>query len=444
MSKVGLVIKREYLTRVRNKTFLLSTFLLPVVLVLFIVGSAFLAAKSAEKHKRIAVINGPDFMRNSLKSDSAKVLFSFDATANDSNFSSKGYDGILILNTDSNTRKFVLYTKKTLGADSKEHIENKLDKAFENRLLENKGIKSAELDTISKITRANASIINNELKDSKGSTTKVNAALNNGIGFFCGILIYMTMFIFGAMVMRGVMEEKTNRIAEVIVSSVKPFQLMLGKIIGIGAVGLTQLLLWIILIFGIFSVAQLFLSPDTISSQTQNLQQMQQAGTIPGGGGSAAMAKSMSEITGMIASLPLFKIITCFVFYFLGGYLFYSSLFAAIGSVINEDPQEAQSLMLPITMPIIFGFIILSSNINTPDSPAMFWASMIPFTSPIVMMGRIANDVPWWQLGLSMSLLIAGFLFTTWMAGKIYRTGILMYGKKATWKEMFKWAFRKS
>jgi ABC-2 type transport system permease protein len=444
MSKVGLIIKREYITRVRNKTFLLSTFLLPVVLLLFIFGSAFLAAKSAEKQKKIAVINGPDFMHSSLKSDTAKVLFSFDATANDSNFSSKGYDGILILNTDSNTRKFVLYSKKTLGADSKGYIEGRLDKAFENRLLENKGIKPAELDTISKITKAKASEITNKLKDGRGGTKKVSAELNNVIGFFCGILIYMTMFIFGAMVMRGVMEEKTNRIAEVIVSSVKPFQLMLGKIIGIGAVGLTQLLLWIILIFGIFGVAQLFLSPDTITSQTQNLQQMQQAGTVPGGGSSVVMAQKLSEITGMLASLPLFKIIFCFVFYFLGGYLFYSSLFAAIGSVINEDPQEAQSLMLPITMPIIFGFIILSSNINTPDSPAMFWASMIPFTSPIVMMGRIANDVPWWQLGLSMALLIGGFLFTTWMAGKIYRTGILLYGKKASWKEMIKWTFRKS
>ncbi len=445
MSKVGLIIKREYVTRVRNKTFLLSTFLLPIMMLLFVVGSAFFAAKSGEKQKKIAVINDPGFIRNNLKADSAKVLFSFDATATDTNFAGKGYDGILILNKDSANRTFLLYSKKTLSSASKEYIENKLDKAFENRQLENRGIKIAQLDSVTKETKSNASVIKNELKDSKGSTTKVNAAVNYGIGFGSGILIYITMFIFGAMVMRGVMEEKTNRIAEVIVSSVKPFQLMLGKIIGIGAVGLTQLLLWIILIFGLLTAAQLFIPGDTMK-QVQELQQMQQSGAIPGGGGFAASeaAKNIFEMQSTLASIPWFKIISCFIFYFLGGYLFYSSLFAAIGSVINEDPQEAQSLMLPITMPIIFGFIILSSNISTPDSPAMFWASIIPFTSPIVMMGRIASDVPWWQLTLSMTLLIAGFLFTTWLAGKIYRTGILMYGKKATWKEMFKWAFRKS
>jgi ABC-2 type transport system permease protein len=156
------------------------------------------------------------------------------------------------------------------------------------------------------------------------------------------------------------------------------------------------------------------------------------------------MAIKMLQLQKDISSINWTLIISCFIFYFLGGYLFYASLFAAIGSVINEDPQEAQSLMLPITMPIIFAFIILSSNLSTPDSKIMVWASMIPFTSPIVMMGRIPSGVPAWQLAISMVLLIAGFIFTTWLAGKIYRTGILMYGKKASWKEMFKWAFRKS
>jgi ABC-2 type transport system permease protein len=445
MSKVGLIIKREYITRVRNKTFLLSTFLLPIMMLLFIFGSAFFAAKSSEKQKKLAVINDPGFIRSNLKVDSAKVLFSFDATATDTNFAAKGYDGILVLNKDSANRNFVLYSKKTLSATTKEYIENKLDKAFENRQLENRGIKIAQLDSITKETKSNAAVIKNELKDSKGAAIKVNAAVNSGIGFASGILIYITMFIFGAMVMRGVMEEKTNRIAEVVVSSVKPFQLMLGKIIGIGAVGLTQLLLWVVLIFGLITVAQFFI-PGDVMKQVEELQKMQQSGAIPGGGmvATSDAAKNIFELQSTITSIPWLKIISCFIFYFLGGYLFYSSLFAAIGSVINEDPQEAQSLMLPITMPIIFGFIILSGNITTPDSPTMVWASMIPFTSPIVMMGRIANDVPWWQLGLSMALLVAGFLFTTWLAGKIYRTGILMYGKKATWKEMFKWAFRKS
>jgi ABC-2 type transport system permease protein len=287
--------------------------------------------------------------------------------------------------------------------------------------------------------------VKNEVISQEGKSKKVNAGVNSAIGIFSGILIYLTMFIFGAMVMRGVMEEKTNRIAEVIVSSIKPFELMLGKILGIGAVGLTQLLLWIVLIFGLFTVAQLFI-PNDVMEQVNELQKMQQNDTLPMGGGMAFsdQANKISDMMTTMNNVPWGKIIFCFIFYFLGGYLFYASLFAAVGSVINEDPQEAQSLMLPITMPIIFGFLILSSNINTPDSPAMFWGSMIPFTSPIVMMGRVASDVPWWQLVLSMALLVAGFLFTVWLAGKIYRTGILLYGKKTSWKEMFKWAFRRS
>ena len=293
------------------------------------------------------------------------------------------------------------------------------------------------LDSISKSANG-AYSLDNRVKNEKGGTKEVNAGVNTGIGFISGILIYITMFIFGAMVMRGVMEEKTNRIAEVMVSSVKPFQLMMGKILGIAAVGLTQLALWVILVTALSTAATAFL-PHELLQQAGDASQ-----SIPVGGNPVAASK-FAELSKAVSSVNWLQVISCFAFYFLGGYLFYASLFAAIGSVINEDPQEAQSLMLPITMPIIFGFIILSNNLNTPDSPAMVWASMIPFTSPIVMMGRIpSGGVSWYELLLSMGLLVAGFLFTTWMAGKIYRTGILMYGKKASWKEMFKWAFRKT
>ena len=222
------------------------------------------------------------------------------------------------------------------------------------------------------------------------------------------------------------------------VSSVKPFELMMGKILGIAAVGLTQLLLWIILVMILSTAASAFLPHEMIQQAGQANQAM------PMGGNNTAMAAKFADMSKAFGSVNWLMILSFFLFYFLGGYLFYASLFAAIGSVINEDPQEAQSLMLPITMPIIFAFIIMSSNLNTPDSNIMVWASMIPFTSPIVMMSRIPSGVPWYQLAASMSLLIGGFIFTTWLAGKIYRTGILMYGKKASWKEMFKWAFRKS
>ena len=437
MNKIWLILKREYVTRVRNKTFLLSTFLLPIVMILFIFGTAFFAASSKDKLKKIAVVNDPGYFKNNLQTDTTRLNFVFTSGIDSSNFKSKGYDAVLNLNNDSVGKKFTAHSEKQLGIDAKEMMEERLDKAYEKYQLQQKGIRKEILDSISKKSMG-AYSIDNRIASEKGKSQEVNAAVNYGVGFGSGILIYITMFIFGAMVMRGVMEEKTNRIAEVMVSSVKPFELMMGKILGIAAVGLTQLLLWIILVMILSTAASAFLPHEMIQQAGQANQAM------PMGGNNTAMAAKFADMSKAFGSVNWLMILSFFLFYFLGGYLFYASLFAAIGSVINEDPQEAQSLMLPITMPIIFAFIIMSSNLNTPDSNIMVWASMIPFTSPIVMMSRIPSGVPWYQLVASMSLLIGGFIFTTWLAGKIYRTGILMYGKKASWKEMFKWAFRKS
>jgi ABC-2 type transport system permease protein len=437
MNKILIIIRREYITRVRNKTFLLSTFLFPIVIILFIVGSTFLAIKSRNKEK-IAIINDPGFLQKNLKSDSSFVIFNFPMDVNSANYSEKGYSGLLRVNADTARQKYVIESKKTLSIESMEFIERQINKAIEYDMLQQRSIDKQVLDSISAASKI-AAKVENKLDTGE----KANAGLAYGIGFGSGILIYITMFIFGAMVMRGVMEEKTNRIAEVMVSSVKPFQLMMGKIIGIAAVGLTQLLLWIIFIVILLSIIPLFVPAETVD-QFQQMQQAQQQ--MPGGGNNSMAIQLLQAKATFIGEVNWPLIIACFLFYFLGGYLFYAALFAAVGSVINEDPQEAQSLMLPITMPIIFAFIILSTSISNPDSPTAFWGSIIPFTSPIVMMGRIANGVPeavpWWQLFLSMALLIGGFVFTTWFAGKIYRTGILLYGKKASWKEMIRWIRR--
>ncbi|MEP6675589.1 MAG: ABC transporter permease [Ferruginibacter sp.] len=440
MNKILLVITREYVTRVRNKTFLLSTFLLPIVLLLFIFGSVFFASQAKESHKKIAVINDPGIFGNNLQTDSSKIIFNFAAGVDTLNFLDKGYDGVLDFKHDSVKRQYLIITKKQLGLGNKSYIEGQINKAFEKKLLIQSNIRKAVLDSIDQEV-ARIPELENRKWNGK-STENVNAGVTSGIGFGCGILIYITMFIFGAMVMRGVMEEKTNRIAEVMVSCIKPFQLMMGKIIGIACVGLTQLLLWLILILTLLFAVTFFIPHESI----HEFQQMQQAGNLTGMGSGNSMAMAFlntkSTVTNMV---PWLLVISCFIFYFLGGYLFYASLFAAVGSVVNEDPQEAQSLMMPISMPLVFGFIIMSTNTGNPDSPAMFWGSIIPFTSPIVMMGRIpSGTVPMWQIFLSMLLLIGGFLFTTWLAAKIYRTGILLYGKKVTWKEMFKWAFRRS
>lgn len=437
MNKIWIVIKREYITRVRNKTFLLSTFLLPIFFIVFIVGSTVLAVSSRSKEK-IAVINDQGFFEKNLKSDSSFLVFEFPDDVNSTNYLEKGYTGLLRINSDTARNKYVIESKKSLSRESMSYIENQMNKATEVNMLQQLNIDKKVLDSISKESKARSQVVN-ELNSGK----EVNNGLAYGIGFGSGIIIYITMFIFGAMVMRGVMEEKTNRIAEVIVSSIKPFQLMMGKIIGIAAVGLTQLLLWIGFIALVLAIIPLFIPTETLE-QFQQIQQAQQQ--IPGGANNSMAMGILQAKENFVSDVNWGTILSCFLFYFLGGYLFYASLFAAVGSVINEDPQEAQSLMLPITMPIIFAFIILTTSIENPDSPMAFWGSIIPFTSPIVMMGRIANGVPeavpYWQLFLSMALLIGGFIFTTWAAGKIYRTGILLYGKKSSWKEMIKWIRR--
>jgi ABC-2 type transport system permease protein len=269
-----------------------------------------------------------------------------------------------------------------------------------------------------------AAMANSDAKeDGKQST------VGFAVGYISSFAIYITILIYGTMVMRGVSEEKTNRIAEIIISSVKPFQLMMGKILGIGAVGLTQFFLWIVLIIIFSSASFLFLPHEVV----------QDAGSAESQAHAAGFLQSLSTI-----NLPL--VIFSFGFYFIFGYLFYASLFAAVGSAINEDAQDTQSLMLPVTMPVVLAIVIMMQAINQPSGSLATWSSMIPFFSPVVMMARlpfgVPETVPVWQLLLSMVLLFGGFLFTTWLSAKIYRTGILLYGKKTNWKEMWKWAMR--
>ncbi len=443
MNKVSLIIQREYITRVSNKRFLLMTILMPLIFIVFIVGSAYFGASIREEVK-IAIAVDPGFLKENLKGEEGDVVFEFSQGVDSLNFTQKGFDGVLYPTLIDEKLVANLHSKKQLGFEKTNYIDRQLNKAVENNLLLERGIQKSTLDSIASASKENVTV-RNLVSDEKGKTKESNAGLAYGIGFGSGILIYMTMFIFGSMVMRGVAEEKTNRIAEVIISSCKPFELMLGKIVGIAGVGLTQLLLWIALITALSTSLSVILPVETIQ-QAQTIQNSQMP---PGTINNATMAAKILEAkTTLTEGVNWLMIIGFFLFYFLGGYLFYASLFAAVGSVINEDPQEAQQLMLPITMPIIFSFVILNGVLANPSSNMSVWTSIIPFTSPIIMMGRIPfgvpATVPYWQLAASMISLIGGFIFTTWFAGKIYRTGILMYGKKVTWKEMIKWTFRKS
>jgi ABC-2 type transport system permease protein len=436
MNKTLLIIKREYLSRVKKKSFILSTILLPLFFVGMIATVTYIQVQDVDTEK-VAVVDNTGVFKGNLE-NTKTLSFEFPANIDTSNYAEKGYDAILF--TPVASEGYQLYSKKQFGIIAKSQVEDQINKAVENSLLKKKfDITSKAIDSIRK--QAGEAKIENYY----GEKTKVqrgDSALASVVGYFAGFLIYITLFIYGSMVMRGVMEEKVSRIAEVVISSVKPFQLMLGKIIGIGAVGITQFIMWIILIMGLVSVASAFLPHETLQQASEASQQMN------GQGAMAAKAAAGFNLSQSLSGVNWFLIVGCFLFYFTFGYLFYAALFAAVGSAVNEDIQEAQSLMLPITMPIIIAIIIMMKAVTAPASSMATWASMIPFFSPIVMMARIPygvpGTVPYWQLGTSMLLLVGGFFLTTWISAKIYRTGILMYGKKSSWKEMAKWAFRKA
>ncbi|MBN8674970.1 MAG: ABC transporter permease [Chitinophagales bacterium] len=425
MNKILLIIKREYLTKVRKKTFIISTLLFPLLYLGLIFGIGYLGEKS-KKNLTVAVVDSSGYFdagriarANSKDSSSVLVLTSMKVDSLKSNLGATTFDAFVVIPAISDwktgLKNISLQADKTLGMETAMPVQSKLNNIWGEIKNEKLGISDS---TINQLESSQVSIkpvnINDENADSKIAGT---------IGYVAGFLIYFILLIYGSQVMMGVMEEKTNRIAEVIVSSVKPFQLMLGKILGIGLVALTQFFLWIAFIFIVYNVTKASGAGDSVSGMVGGVQ------------------KVFSSI-----NVPL--VLFCFVFYFLGGFFFYSSLYAAIGSAVNEDMREAQSLSFPVTMLVIFSIALMSMAMNDPTGPIAVWGSIIPFSSPIVMMARIPygvpGTVPWWQLGLSMALLIAGFVFTTWFAGKIYRTGILMYGKKPTWKELIKWAFRKN
>jgi ABC-2 type transport system permease protein len=440
MNKILLVIQREYLVRVRNKTFILSTILTPLLFAGLITTVTIISVKNFDREK-IAVIDNTGALKGNLENTKA-LSFEFPAGVDSTNYIAKGYTAVLYTPGGA-VDNYKLISKKQFGLAAQGQLEDKINETLENQLLKSKyNVDIKELET----ERKKAGAAKSDQTYQEGSEVKKgNSGLAYGIGYGSGFLIYITLLIYGTMVMRGVTEEKTNRIAEVIVSSVKPFQLMMGKIIGIGAVGLTQFLIWIILLVGLTTAATAFLSPETLQ-QAQDASQQMPNGNM--GASAAQAAGGFASFKEILGQANWFLIVGCFLFYFLFGYLFYASLFAAVGSTVNEDAQDAQSLQLPITMPIIVSIIIMINAITNPSGSLATWASLIPFCSPIVMMARIPfgvpGTVPYWQLILSMVLLVAGFLLTTWLSAKIYRTGILMYGKKASWKEMWKGAFKKS
>jgi ABC-2 type transport system permease protein len=396
--------------------------------------------------KKIAVIeDGSDLFKNVIPdTKDADYIYLENTSVEDlkTTFEEAGYYGILwispeIINTPNAIQFF---SKKQPAMSLLDHISNSLEKEIERQKLIAYNIK--DLDNILKDVKTSVSIQTKRI-DESGKEKSTSTGIAMALAYISGFLMYMLVFMFGSMVMRGVIEEKTSRVIEVIVSSVKPVQLMMGKIIGVALVGLTQFLIWIFLTVAMVAVVKTTIMKDKgVTEITQNIPQDIMTGDQQE---VAATKTEMSE--GMAEFSKLFDnamnqdwllIIFSFIFYFITGYLLYASVFAAIGSAVDNE-TETQQFMLPVTIPIIFALMVAMGTMQNPESSIAFWFSIIPFTSPIVMMARIPFGVPYWQIIISMVLMLITFMGFVWMAAKVYRTGILMYGKKSSWKEIWKW-----
>lgn len=436
MSKISLIIKREYSTRVMKKSFILLTFLTPVLLVGMISLIVYLGTIKDDKVKKIVVVDKTGLYKDVLKNNES-YEFSLSSETIDQLRNKKDdesdFEALLYITNDlaKDSTAATMYSEKQVNLELKTYVSGLLNKHIEEQKLAAYNIPNLK----EMVEKSQTNIDMKTIKWSEdGDEKEGSAELALIIGMITAFIIYMFIVIYGAQVMSGVVQEKTNRIVEVMISSVKPFELMMGKIIGIALVGLTQFLMWVMLTGAIlFGVSATF-TKGMDMEKLQKMQELSQKGMTA----TPEINEKMMDIITAVNGLDFVQIVSLFIVYFLGGYLLYASLFAAVGSAVDNE-TDTQQFSMPIMLPIIFAIYAGIFSAENPDGPLAFWCSMIPFTSPIVMMVRLPFDVPVWQIALSISILILSFVGTTWVAGKIYRTGILMYGKKITWKEMWKW-----
>jgi len=447
MNKISVIIKREYVTRVRKKSFIIMTVLAPLLMASMFVLLPILMMNQKGDFKKIAVIeDNSDLFKGVIKSTKDAEFVYLDNTKVEDlkkTFEKDGYYGILYISPElvHTPNAVYLISKKQPAIGLLQHIENSLKKEIERQKL--LSFKIENLDEIMKNIETNVSVQTKKL-DETGKETGTSTGIAMVLAYINAFIMYMLVFIFGAQVMRGVIEEKTSRVVEVIISSVKPIQLMMGKIIGIALVGLTQFLIWVFLTMAAVTVLKTTVlnktDPTEIAqSVSQNLMAGDQQAAV--NAKTANISPEMAEFSKLFDNAMNQQwglIIICFIFYFITGYLLYASVFAAIGSAVDNE-TETQQFMLPVMIPIILGLMVAMGTMQNPESSVSFWCSMIPLTSPIVMMSRIPFGVPYWQIALSMVIMLITFGAFVWMAAKVYRTGILMYGKKTSWKEMWKW-----
>jgi ABC-2 type transport system permease protein len=431
--RIRLITGREYWSRVRKKSFIITTLVAPLGFVFFFLFVAFVSTMG-ESEKRVLVIDEsglfddvvfPSSDDGSVKVEKLDTIFH----SGDDLGPLLGEDVTIVIPEGfelmrPERKQISYYTDQNLGMGTRAYLEDILTQALREKQFQVLEISEEE------VAQLEAEIQMSGYTRTEESENSAFQAIASGVGFIIGFAIYLALFIYGTMIMRGVMEEKNNRIVEVMASAVKPFELLIGKILGIGAVGLTQFVLWGVMI-------------GTLNLILTAIVGTAVAGGMNGGGGEvegeidAAFIQDFTEAMSQLDFLPIFIV---FLFFFLGGYLLYGSLYAAVGSATNDD-GDIQGLSFPISLPIIASIIIMMPVINDPDGSLAFWASIFPLTSPIIMPARIAFSPPFWQVALSMALLLLTFIASTWIAARIYRIGILMYGKKVKFKELIRWAF---
>ena len=439
MNKIGLIIWREYITRVRKPSFLIMTFLGPLLIAGAVTLMVYFSLKESSE-QLVLVVDKPQLLTDKLKDGKDIHFFYTQEEQSDSAFKAGPYTLMVDVNEEVLTTNTVQFFYKELpGIITQRYVQAEIEKVLEKEKLRVNEVDPevyASIKTSLKLQLFDIDKLGEESKDQELAI----------VGFFLGYIMFFFVFLYAVQVMRGVMEEKTNRIVEVLISSVKPFQLMMGKIVGIALVGFTQFLLWIVLTGVLATIGSTVMvagkySGEDLAGQQMTVQMQEELGVD-----ADEMPKiDESAVLGILDQINIPLVLALFGFYFLGGYLLYSSLFAAVGSAVDSE-AETQQFMMPVTIPIIIAIFIAQTAMQNPSSPVVFWGSIIPFTSPVVMMVRVAMGTAFeqpWELALSMGLLILGFLGTTWLAGRIYRTGILMYGKKVSWKELGKWLFYK-
>jgi ABC-2 type transport system permease protein len=446
MNKIFLVLEREFLTRVRKKSFIIMTILTPILFAGIAVVPAIIASMGDKNERQIAVIDEAGIFDGKItETEYLKFTFLDGVTVDDAKetfFESNYYAVLFIGKAIANTPDaVVLYSDTQPSIDITSHISSALRNEIESQKLLAYNIEN--LDEIMKNIKTSVRV--RTIKWTKSGEAKESSTeLAMGLAYILSFMVYMLIFLFGTQVMRGVIEEKSSRIVEVIVSSVKPFQLMMGKILGIAAVSLVQIFLWIVLTFGLVTLATTLLidkpkGTDMKKEAITSIMEQQVASGQP----VPVMPETddvASKIMTALSNVNFVYIIGWFIFFFLGGYLLYAAMFAAVGSAVDNE-ADTQQMVMPITIPLILGLVVMASTFTAPEKAAslLFWFSIIPFTSPIVMITRLPYEPPLWEVLLSAGLLVITFIFITWLAGKIYRTGILLYGKKHTWGEMWKW-----